>query len=323
MRWARPVQFRSPGWDGPGLFAAVQLLQTTTAPCEATTVFDQTTSSTLEEAPPRSALPGITFGQATHTGRVRDANEDHHGAAPDIGFFVVADGVGGAPAGATASRLATAEMVRSLRATSNRGSFNALPAVRDDEDNPALSPRAEGETHGPRLIAAALGAHQMIRNFAARRGVLGSATTMAALWVTATHFHVANTGDSRVYRLTDEGLEQLTKDHTLIQEYKDNHGPPPSSWARHMENVVTQVLGGRSARIPAVNLASHALLQPEVFLLCTDGLTKMVEEADIAFVLRTAPSAQQAADVLVELANDWGGLDNTTCVVVYAEPLRT
>lgn len=283
-------------------------------------MFDHTSSSTLEDTPPRSVLPGITFGQATHVGRVRDANEDHHGAAPDIGFFVVADGVGGAPEGATASRLATAEMLRSLRATSTRGSFGA---ARGEEDDPSQAPRGDVETHGPRLIAAALGAHQMIRSFAARRGALGAATTMAALWVSNKHFHVANTGDSRVYRLADEGLVQLSKDHTLIQEYKDNHGPPPGSWARHMENVVTQVLGGRSGRIPAVHLTSHALLEPEVFLLCTDGLTKMVEEADIAFVLRTAPTAQQAADVLVELANDWGGLDNTTCIVVHAEPLAS
>lgn len=282
-------------------------------------MFDQTTSSTLEDATPRPVLPGVTFGQATDPGRLREENEDHFGVAPDIGFFVVTDGVGGAPAGAIAARLATAEMLRSLRATGGRHAFGASPEAAQ-EDDPSHGPRSVPETHAPRLIAAALGAHQMIRNFAARKGALGAATTMAALWVTGQHFHVANTGDSRVYRLTDAGLEQLTKDHTLVQEYTESHGAPPDSWPGHMHNVVTQVLGGRSARIPNVHVRSHPLVEPEVFLLCTDGLTKMVDEADIAFVLRASTTPQQAADVLVELANDWGGLDNITCVVVHAEP---
>ena len=68
-------------------------------------------------------------------------------------------------------------------------------------------------------------------------------------------------------------------------------------------------------------LTSHALTQPETLILCTDGLTKMVNESDIAYVLRCAPTPQQAADVLVELANDWGGVDNTTVIVVRIEPV--
>lgn len=273
-------------------------------------MLEQTTSSTLEEAPERLPVTGVSFGQSTHPGRLRMRNEDHHGAAPDLGFFVVADGVGGAPAGATASRMATAAMVRSLRSGS--------PDEGDDEPTPP--PLAAARLDAPRLIAAAYTAHQMIRSFALKNGCLGSATTMAALWITGGHFHAANTGDSRIYRLGEAGLEQLSKDHTAIEEYRDLLGPPSEEWAHRLENVVTHVLGGKRARLPAVHLVTRPLARREVFLLCTDGLTKMVSEADIAFVLGLASSPQHATDVLVEMANEAGGVDNTTCLVVHAEP---
>ncbi len=219
--------------------------------------------------------------------------------------------MGGAPAGAVAARLATAAMLHSLR---GGPSGAAIP------DAPAREPRGSAEMHGPRLIAAALRAHTMIHDFAARNRCHGAATTMAALWVTRDHVHVANTGDSRVYRLCAGGLEQLTKDHTVAQELADGDSPAGRKWMRQMENVVTQVLGGRSGRPPAVHLVSRALSEREVFLLCTDGLTKMVGDADIASVLRRASSPQEAAGALVDLANEAGGLDNTTCIVVHVEP---
>jgi len=269
------------------------------------------TPSTLDEISERQPLSGVTFGQATDRGRLREANEDHLGAAPELGFFVVADGVGGAPAGATAARLATVTMVQSLRA-------GAGAAMQQDE--PSRGPCGAAEMKGPRMIAAALTAHQMIRGFAARHGCVGAATTMAALWVDCHHFHVVHTGDSRVYRLGDAGLEQLTKDHTAMQAHLDAFGPPSEAWARQMSHVVTQVLGGRGGRVPEVPLVSRPRHSRDVFLLCTDGLTKMVSEDAIAIVLWREPSPQRAAELLVALANEAGGLDNVTCIVVHASP---
>lgn len=267
-------------------------------------------TSTLEQAPEKPPLAGITFGQATDPGRVRDRNEDHLGVAPDLGFFVVADGVGGAPAGNVASRLATAAMVCSLR---------ARPGT-DFTDPPAPEPEKAAPSHRSRLVAAAQLAHKMIRDFAANNHCHGAATTMAALWITGDHAHVANTGDSRVYRLRGHHLEQLTKDHNAAQEHADRHGPLSRKWARMLENVVTQVLGGKSGRPPEVHLISRPLVEREVFLLCTDGLTKMVSEDDIALILGSSLSAQDAASLLVEIANEAGGFDNTTVVIVHVEP---
>lgn len=277
-------------------------------------MFEPTISSTFEQYPDNPPLPGVTFGQATHRGHLRDHNEDHHGAAPDLGFFVVADGVGGAPAGSVASRLATAAMLQSLRAASSRASGAELP------DAPAREPRGSVEMCCPRLIAAALLAHKMIWDFGIQNGCHGAATTMAALWAAGDHVHVANTGDSRVYRLCGDDLEQLSKDHTAVQEYVDRSGPMPERWVRMLGNVVTQVLGGRRRRTPAVHLTSRPLSQREVFLLCTDGLTKMVGDREIAAVLASSTSPQEAADTLVQMANDAGGFDNITCVVVHVEP---
>lgn len=272
---------------------------------------DPSPSSTLEEAIDTPPLSGLTFGQSTHVGQLRENNEDYYGASPDMGFFIVTDGVGGAPAGATAARLATAAMLRAIRTGASE------PEQIDDP-----SGERPAESNGPRLVAAALTAHQMIRGFAVQNGVVGAATTMAALWVTRDRVHFANTGDSRVYHLTDAGIEQLSRDHTALQEHIELLGPPSPSWRGRLDSVVTQVLGGKSNRLPSVHIGSRPIEGREVFLLCTDGLYRMVSDADIAFVLRSAPTAQQAADILIELANDFGGLDNVTCIVVHVERHR-
>jgi protein phosphatase len=268
-------------------------------------------SSTFEDFSESTPLSGVTFGQATHTGRLREENEDHLGAAPELGFFVVADGVGGAPEGKVASRLATAAMIYSLRAGSPSD---------DVPDSPQREPRGSPTIHGARLVAAALSAHRTICDYAVKNRCVGAATTMASLLLADGQAHIANTGDSRVYRLCGERLEQLTKDHTAIQEHIDKQGALGQKWIRMMSNVVTQVLGGRSQRTPAVHLVSRPITHREVFLLCTDGLTKMVTEGEIALILAASRSPQQAANALVELANDAGGFDNITVVVVHVEP---
>ncbi|MEZ4299139.1 MAG: protein phosphatase 2C domain-containing protein [Polyangiaceae bacterium] len=277
-------------------------------------MFDPPISSTHEEAPVSPPPRGVTFGQATDRGRLRRDNEDHLGSAPDIGFFMVADGVGGGPAGAVASRIATAAMLQSLRTRPDA----------PQSDNPATSPREPAgpvETHAPRLVAAALSAHELICAHARRHGQQGAATTMAALWLTRGHYLVANAGDSRIYRLAGEdSLQQLTKDHTVIQELLERHGSVSEQWMQRLGHVVTQVLGGRRERPPAVQIAAGPVTKREVFLLCTDGLTNMVPERRIASVLATVDSPQEASDILVDLANEAGGLDNITCIVVHIDP---
>lgn len=270
-------------------------------------MFD-TITSTADDSPARPPPAPITFGHATHRGRVRPTNEDDHAVAPDLGFFVVADGVGGLPGGALASRLATLGMVYALRASC--------------ADATVL--RAEGlDTPGfqvGRLVAAGHRAHEMILDHAARSGLPGAATTMAALWITGDRALVANTGDSRVYRLSGDTLEQLTKDHTAIQEILDTFGPQSARSLAHLSHLVTEVLGGRQSRPPAVRVVDLPISKPEVLLLCTDGLFKMLSEPEIASILSREASPQRAAQALIERANEAGGGDNITVVVVQVQP---
>ncbi len=274
-------------------------------------MFDQTTT-TSDDAPKEPPTALVTSGQATHKGLVRAGNEDDLTSVPDLGFYMVADGVGGAPAGAVASRLATVAMAYFLR-NSGHGSPVA--------DSATSVEKGVLETHGPRLVAAAHQAHKIIVDHAARTGTRGSATTMACLWLVGQKAIVANAGDSRVYRLCENGLQQLTKDHTAFQEYVDLFGPHPVGGGGALEHIVTQVLGGRSGRYPVVRLAEVPVEKGEVFLLCTDGLSKMVGDEAMARVIAASPSPQKAADALVALANEAGGLDNVTAIVVRVVPL--
>lgn len=278
--------------------------------------FEETTS-TADEGPQSPPPAWIRFGEATHRGRVRRVNEDDHASAPSLGFFVVADGVGGSRGGAMAARLTTIGMVYALRSTRTGTSEAAADGGANVADAPrSATPRSALETHGPELVAAVHQTHKLVCDHAMRCGCPGAATTMAAIWVAGERALVANTGDSRVYRLTGAGLEQLTKDHTALQEHIDEIGPPAEPLASALENVVTQVVGGRTARIPTVHLRELPIERREVLLLCTDGLFKMLSEAEIASVLASSASPEEAARDLVARANDAGGLDNITAVVV-------
>jgi PPM family protein phosphatase len=274
-------------------------------------MFDQTAtvSSTYEVAPIQTSH-GLRIGHATHRGLVREANEDDHAFALDLGFFVVADGVGGSPGGAVAARLATASMITALRY-----------AARADvvSDGGAEAAGEETATHSARVVAAAHQAHHMIYNYGLRNRCPGAATTMVALWVVGNRVIIVNAGDSRAYRLDGGGLTLLSHDHSALQEYSDRFGPVPERARQMLEHVVTRVLGGHRPQPAEVHLADCTLTGPSVFLLCTDGLSKVLREEEIAAVLESARTPQEAADMLVDLANQAGGPDNITCIVVKAE----
>jgi PPM family protein phosphatase len=271
-------------------------------------MFDQTAtvSSTYEVAPVAPAHT-LSVGHATHRGLVREVNEDDHALALDLGFFVVADGVGGSPGGAVAARLATAAMISGLR-YSSKSKVGSDGGAEDSGDETAA--------HSARVVAAAHQAHQMIYNYGQRHRCPGAATTMVALWVVGNRVLIANTGDSRAYRLEDDGLTLLSRDHSALQEYTDRFGPVPEHARCMLENIVTRVLGGQNAQAADVHLTDYTLVGEETFLLCTDGLSKVLTEGEIEGVLSSARTPQEAADTLVDMANDAGGPDNITCIVL-------
>lgn len=223
-------------------------------------------------------------------GRMRRSNDDSGYVGPQLAL--VADGVGGAPAGDVASALATDSVVRRL-ADLGDGEDRILTTVVDEVDR-AL---ADAEAADP-----------------ARAGMGSTLSAVVALGGRAWLVHI---GDSRAYRFRDGALTPLTRDHTFVQRLVDDGELTADEAATHpWRNVLTRSVHASSAR--SVELADIEVADVRVgdrVLLCTDGLTDQVGEERIAEVLEIR-HARSAAAVLVRDANLAGGMDNVTAVVV-------
>ena len=241
----------------------------------------------------------------TDTGRVREHNEDAVFANPHIGFVVLADGMGGYNAGEVASSMATTRLASELES--------------------ALAARAPHATDGPGGEAFA---GQCLRDAVAdanaaifqaaqdEAGYAGMGTTLVAALFFDDRVAVAHVGDSRLYRLRDGTLSLLTHDHSLLQEQIDS-GLLSAEEARHSlnRNLVTRALGVDP--LVEVDLAEHLVLPDDLYLLCSDGLNDMVPDEEIALALQTlSDHLELAATQLVEMANDQGGRDNVSVILV-------
>jgi serine/threonine protein phosphatase PrpC len=236
----------------------------------------------------------LVFAAATDVGRMRKNNEDSYLSAKPVA--AVADGMGGHSAGEVASAIAIEE----LAALGERGPWENETAATDD------------------LKAAILRANRRIREMAASdRKLNGMGTTLVALLEDGDMVHVANVGDSRGYLLRQGELSQVTVDHSLVQELVDDGRLSPEDAERHPQrSVITRALGID----PEVefDLFTYKLQVGDRLLLCSDGLSDVVEPAQIRNVLLRLPNAQKAARQLVTVANEQGGPDNITVIVVDA-----
>jgi protein phosphatase len=222
----------------------------------------------------------------TDTGRQRTANEDAYYARAPV--FVVADGMGGAQAGEVASKMATDAFDRDLGST---------PPER------ALRELAEGAN---RRI------HEHAQQDASRAGM---GTTLTAAIVNADDHSVAigHVGDSRAYLLRGAKLEQLTQDHSLVEELRRKGQLTDEQASEHPQrSIITRALGPEED--VDVDIRTVQARPGDVFLLCSDGLTTMLGEERIARILRGATSLDAAVRALVDEANRAGGRDNITAV---------
>jgi serine/threonine protein phosphatase PrpC len=236
----------------------------------------------------------LVFAAATDVGRMRKNNEDSYLSSQPVA--AVADGMGGHSAGEVASAIAIEE----LAALRNRGPWENETAATDD------------------LKQAILRANRRIRETAARdRKLNGMGTTLVALLEDGDMVHVANVGDSRGYLLRQGELSQVTVDHSLVQELVDDGRLSPEDAERHPQrSVITRALG--IDREVEFDLFTYKLQVGDRLLLCSDGLSDVVEPAQIRKVLLRVPNAQRAARELVTVANEQGGPDNITVIVVDA-----
>jgi serine/threonine protein phosphatase PrpC len=236
----------------------------------------------------------LVFAAATDVGRMRKNNEDSYLSSQPVA--AVADGMGGHSAGEVASAIAIEE----LAALRDRGPWEHETAATDD------------------LKRAILQANRRIREMAARdRRLNGMGTTLVALLEDGDMVHVANVGDSRGYLLRQGELSQVTVDHSLVQELVDEGRLSPEDAERHPQrSVITRALGID----PEVefDLFTYKLQVGDRLLLCSDGLSDVVGPARIRKVLLRVPNAQRAARELITVANEQGGPDNITVIVVDA-----
>jgi protein phosphatase len=228
----------------------------------------------------------------TDVGRVRSVNEDAHGLCAEAGFFVVCDGMGGAAAGEVASHAAVTAMIEKLCAQGIDDPRQALESAIAEANRRIFSQAEQEQT------------------------LHGMGTTLVALLARESSIWIAHVGDSRCYRLRDGALERMTQDHSLVDEQvRLGQMTPAEAEASPLRNVITRAIGTRSSVDP--DIQEVVIKQGDLFLLCSDGLTKEVSEEQLTGLLNgDPPDLPSLCQQLIQAANDSGGSDNVTAIVV-------
>jgi protein phosphatase len=257
-----------------------------------------------------TALPSLTWAVRSDPGLKRTSNEDSYSTRPDVGLFVVADGMGGHVAGEVASRVAVEAIEAFIQETAGADKNRTWPFPFD----PTISLEAN------RLRAAFRLANRKIASaIADSQDLRGMATTASAVLLGATSASVAHVGDSRVYVLRGGKLEQITHDHSWVEEQVRAGTLTPSAARQHpWRNVVTRALSG--GEDPEVDVTEVVPRPGERYLLCSDGLFTVVPDGRIAELLGDPKvPLDTIARSLVESANDGGGPDNITALILQID----
>jgi len=236
-----------------------------------------------------------TYAVLSDCGIKRESNEDMSGVSAEHGVYVVCDGMGGAAAGEVASSIAVNEMLRLLG--SRDGSAPLEEAVEEAirSANEAIYSRAEDN---PQLN--------------------GMGTTLVGLAIEGQRVLVFNVGDSRCYLLRNDKLGQISEDHSLVEEQvRMGHLTQEEAQRSPLRNVITRALGTQPSVEP--DLYPVVAEAGDIFLLCSDGLTGEVPDAQIESLLAAEAPLTELCANLVEAANLAGGHDNITCLLVQAE----
>jgi protein phosphatase len=252
----------------------------------------------------------ISYQSVTDVGRKRKGNEDSLFLNPEQKLFVVADGMGGHAAGEVASKVAVDAINEFICLTSG--------------DEEVTWPFGLDDTisyDGNRLKTAIRHANRKVLEATKERSEYeGMATTVAAVLVDADTANIGHVGDSRIYLYSaEDGFVQLTSDHSWVNEQIQSGVISPEQARSHpLRNVVTRALGGKSDLV--VDMQTRKMRNGEILLLCSDGLTTMVPDPEIARVLAEAEGEiEKAAKDLVAEANAHGGEDNITVLLLKFE----
>ena len=246
----------------------------------------------------------------TDTGKVREHNEDTIAFDADIGLLVLADGMGGYNAGEVASGIAVKTILNLVRESVDRQDLKTLD-------------RESGMSRPSIILRDAIHRANKIIYQTARTqpNCEGMGTTVVAMLFFDNRASIAHVGDSRLYRLRSDKFEQVTMDHSLLQELVDRgfYSPEEAQRAAN-KNYVTRALGVESN--VDVEVQEHPVQKGDLYLICSDGLSDMVEDDDIHLTISTfGANLETATKQLIQLGNDNGGKDNIS--VVAAEILES
>ncbi len=248
----------------------------------------------------------LTFGQVTDVGMMRSNNQDaafsffstnrSSDEYPDFGLFVVADGMGGHQDGEKASALASQTVAAQVMST-------------------IFMPLMAGDTENQEPISETLTAAIEKANTEVLKHVPDGGTTVTTAVIIGDLAYIAHVGDSRLYLLTKDSIEQLTRDHSLVGEMVERGELTEEEAARHpRRNIITRALGGERGVLP--DLFEIDLAQGDTLLLASDGLHGMIPDSSIAEVLAGGGEPSQLCDMLVERALIAGGDDNITVALL-------
>jgi protein phosphatase len=247
----------------------------------------------------------LEIASCTDPGMVRSHNEDSIAADPAHGLVVLADGMGGYNAGEVASGMATTVIVTEMQQIL----ANAAPHQIDPRTNQEIARRLVRE----QVLKANTSIYQAAQS---QPQYAGMGTTLVVGLFYDNRVLVAHLGDSRLYLLRQNKLKQITRDHSLLQEQIDS-GLISAEQAKHAQhkNLVTRALGIDPSVEPEMH--EYPTRPGDLYLLCSDGLNDMVDDEDIAMTLQAlGANLNLAAQQLVQMANDNGGRDNVSVILV-------
>jgi serine/threonine protein phosphatase PrpC len=245
----------------------------------------------------------------TDVGVVRTNNEDNFGFDVRHGIFVVCDGMGGQAAGELASKIAV-DTVLGYFGRDLRHGHAASPVFGRSFEG--VSERATGLANAIQL------ANQAIQTAASNNSEhAGMGSTIVAVRAEGNLFSIANVGDSRIYLVREGGIQQLTRDHSLVME-QVRRGLLTLEEAENskMQNVIVRALGSEESVEP--DLEDHEFAPGDVLLLCSDGMSRYVKDSSMLEVIGRNADLDQSCEELIQLAKSAGSDDNITCLLVRA-----
>jgi PPM family protein phosphatase len=248
----------------------------------------------------------LSFKALSDVGRKRKGNEDALYVNPEQKLFVVADGMGGHAAGEIASKVAVDAINEFVCLTGG-----------DEEITWPFGLDENISYDGNRLKTAIRHANRRVLEATREKSEYeGMATTVAAVLVDGDVANIGHVGDSRIYLLTPSEFTQLTSDHSWVNEQIQSGVISPDQARTHpLRNVVTRALGGKPDL--QVDMQQHKAKAGDILILCSDGLTTMIQDEDIARVVReSGGDVEKAAQALVASANAKGGEDNITVLLI-------